>query len=210
MVTRPGLHKPAGAGRSRLHHTAHRETINGQAFRLIEEIRRHGMKVGLILNPETPVEAMKYYIHKADKITVMTVDPGFCRAAVHSGNAGENCRAESLARTRRLSYEIEIDGSCNQATYKKTDGRRRRCLYRRNVWSVQPCREYRGCMAAYGRADPVGTETRLFLMQKQPDVAGGIWGATHIRFACKRPTVRCCIVKTAHRGGYPALVWCAA
>lgn len=35
------------------------------------------MKVGLILNPETPVETMKYYIHKADKITVMTVDPGF-------------------------------------------------------------------------------------------------------------------------------------
>ncbi len=33
------------------------------------------MKVGLILNPETPVETMKYYIHKADKITVMTVDP---------------------------------------------------------------------------------------------------------------------------------------
>ncbi len=55
--------------------TLHPETINGQAFRLIEEIRRQGMKVGLILNPETPVETMKYYIHKADKITVMTVDP---------------------------------------------------------------------------------------------------------------------------------------
>lgn len=45
------------------------------------------MKVGLILNEA--VEAMKYYIHKADKITVMTVDPGFAGAAVHSGNAGK-------------------------------------------------------------------------------------------------------------------------
>ena len=60
--------------------TLHPETINGQAFRLIEEIRRHGMKVGLILNPETPVETMKYYIHKADKITVMTVDPGYAES----------------------------------------------------------------------------------------------------------------------------------
>lgn len=77
MVTRPQdyIAQLARAGADFI--TLHPETINGQAFRLIDEIRRHGMKVGLILNPETPVEAMKYYIHKADKITVMTVDPGF-------------------------------------------------------------------------------------------------------------------------------------
>jgi pentose-5-phosphate-3-epimerase len=57
------------------------------------------MKVGLILNPETPVEAMKYYIHKADKITVMTVDPGFA-GQPFIRRCWKNRRTESLARAR--------------------------------------------------------------------------------------------------------------
>lgn len=48
-------------------------------------------------------------------------------------------------------------------------------------------------------------------MQKQPDVVAGVdMGATHIRFACKRPTVRCCIVKNSAPRRLSALVWCAA
>lgn len=119
MVTRPQdyIASLAVAGADFI--TLHPETINGQAFRLFDEIRRHGMKVGLILNPETAVDTMKYYIHKADKITVMTVDPGF---------AGQPFIPEMLEkiaelkewRTREgLSYEIEIDGSCNQGTYQR-------------------------------------------------------------------------------------------
>jgi len=119
MVTRPQdyIASLAAAGADFI--TLHPETINGQAFRLFDEIRRHGMKVGLILNPETAVDTMKYYIHKADKITVMTVDPGF---------AGQPFIPEMLEkiaelkewRTREgLSYEIEIDGSCNQGTYQR-------------------------------------------------------------------------------------------
>lgn len=119
MVTRPQdyIASLAAAGADFI--TLHPETINGQAFRLFDEIRRHGMKVGLILNPETAVDTMKYYIHKADKITVMTVDPGF---------AGQPFIPEMLEkiaelkewRTREgLSYEIEIDGSCNQSTYQR-------------------------------------------------------------------------------------------
>lgn len=57
--------------------TLHPETLSGQAFRLIEKIQNLGVKIGLILNPESPIEMIKYYIHKVDKITVMTVDPGF-------------------------------------------------------------------------------------------------------------------------------------
>lgn len=99
--------------------TLHIETISGQAFRLIEQITRLGMKVGLILNPESTIEMAKYYLHKADKVTVLTVDPGF---------AGQSFIPEMLAKIRELKqyrvdnqlhYEIEIDGSCNVNTYQK-------------------------------------------------------------------------------------------
>ena len=99
--------------------TLHPETINGQAFRLIDEIRRHGMKVGLILNPETPVEAMKYYIHKADKITVMTVDPGFAGQPFIPEMLDKVAELKAWREREGLEYEIEVDGSCNQATYEK-------------------------------------------------------------------------------------------
>ena len=97
----------------------HAETINGQAFRLIDEIRRHDMKVGLILNPETPVEAMKYYIHKADKITVMTVDPGFAGQPFIPEMLDKLAELKAWREREGLEYEIEVDGSCNQATYEK-------------------------------------------------------------------------------------------
>jgi len=119
MVTRPQdyISQLAQAGADFI--TLHPETINGQAFRLIEEIRRHGMKVGLILNPETPVEAMKYYIHKADKITVMTVDPGFAGQPFIPEMLEKIGELKAWREREGLNYEIEIDGSCNKATYQK-------------------------------------------------------------------------------------------
>ena len=97
--------------------TLHVETISGQAFRLFEKIEHLGMKVGLIFNPETPVEFAKYYLHKVDKVTVLTVDPGF---------AGQSFIPEMLEKIQdlkqfrlenNLDYKIEIDGSCNPKTY---------------------------------------------------------------------------------------------
>ncbi|MCV5976866.1 D-allulose-6-phosphate 3-epimerase, partial [Escherichia coli] len=79
----------------------------------------HDMKVGLILNPETPVEAMKYYIHKADKITVMTVDPGFAGQPFIPEMLDKLAELKAWREREGLEYEIEVDGSCNQATYEK-------------------------------------------------------------------------------------------
>lgn len=119
MVTRPQdyISQLAQAGADFI--TLHPETLNGQAFRLIDEVRRLGMKVGLILNPETPVEAMKYYLHKADKITVMTVDPGFAGQPFIPEMLEKIAELKKLREREGLLYEIEIDGSCNQATFKK-------------------------------------------------------------------------------------------
>ena len=91
---------------------------------------------GLILNPETPVEAMKYYIHKADKITVMTVDPGFAGQPFIPEMLDKVAELKAWREREGLEYEIEVDGSCNQATYEKTNGGRGGCLYRRHFRPV--------------------------------------------------------------------------
>ncbi|ACA32210.1 D-allulose 6-phosphate 3-epimerase [Histophilus somni] len=98
--------------------TLHVETISGQAFRLIEKIRYLEMKVGIIFNPETPIEKAKYYLSKADKVTILTVDPGFAGQSFIPEMLEKVAELKLFRETHQLNYEIEIDGSCNPKTYE--------------------------------------------------------------------------------------------
>ena len=95
----------------------HAETINADAFRMVHKIRSLGCRVGVVLNPATPVSYIQHYMHLLDKVTVMTVDPGF---------AGQPFIREMLDKIRELKilkekkgyeYLIEVDGSCNERTF---------------------------------------------------------------------------------------------
>lgn len=97
----------------------HIEVLNGIAFRLIDQIHEAGLKAGVVLNPETPLDAIYPVIDKVDKVTIMTVDPGF---------AGQKFIVEALKKIvelRRLrsengfQYLIEMDGSSNRQNFKK-------------------------------------------------------------------------------------------
>lgn len=97
----------------------HIEVLNGIAFRLIDQIHEAGLKAGVVLNPETPIDAIYPIIDKVDKVTIMTVDPGF---------AGQKFIVEALKKIvelRRLrsengfQYLIEMDGSSNRQNFKK-------------------------------------------------------------------------------------------
>lgn len=98
----------------------HAESINGKAFRIAERLHQHGKKFGVVINPETSVEAINSYLGVVDKVTVMSVDPGF---------AGQSFISETLSKITKLKtilkkepnyhYLVEIDGSCNQKTFKQ-------------------------------------------------------------------------------------------
>ncbi|QCR35115.1 D-allulose 6-phosphate 3-epimerase [Nissabacter sp. SGAir0207] len=95
----------------------HAETINRDAFRVINQIRSLGKKVGVVLNPATPVEYIRHYIHLLDKITVMTVDPGYAGQPFIPEMLGKIRQLRDLKREQGHRYLIEIDGSCNSRTY---------------------------------------------------------------------------------------------
>ena len=95
----------------------HAETINTNAFRVINHIHQLNKKAGVVINPATPIEYISEYSHLLDKITIMTVDPGY---------AGQPFIPEMLQKIKKLaelkkrnSYKflIEVDGSCNANTY---------------------------------------------------------------------------------------------
>jgi ribulose-phosphate 3-epimerase len=82
----------------------------------LERIRSAGCKAGLAINPPTPVERIKPFLHLFDILLVMTVNPGFggqafISATLDKVRAGAEWRAE-----RKLHYHIEVDGGINVAT----------------------------------------------------------------------------------------------
>lgn len=95
----------------------HPETANNKIFRLLNQIKDAGKQCGVVLNPATPAESIAEYAHLLDKVTVMSVDPGY---------AGQKFIPESLNKIRELismrknngyHYLTEIDGSCNAKTF---------------------------------------------------------------------------------------------
>jgi ribulose-phosphate 3-epimerase len=87
----------------------HREVV-ADPRPLIDEIRGQGKRACMVVNPETPVEALEPYLPLLDLALCMTVHPGF---------GGQSFLAESPARIRRLRAlidrlnprcELEVDG----------------------------------------------------------------------------------------------------
>lgn len=82
---------------------------------VLSEIKRLGMKAGLAINPETPVDALLLYKDLADQFLLMTVRPGL---------QGQEFLPESLERIKHLrsllKYAIiEIDGGVNLNNIKQ-------------------------------------------------------------------------------------------
>jgi len=97
----------------------HVETITSDAFRVINSIKSKGCKVGAVLNPSTSLDSIKYYAHLLDKITIMSVDPGFAGQPFIREMLDKIREAKALKEENGYKYLIEIDGSCNERTFKE-------------------------------------------------------------------------------------------
>ncbi|WP_044026140.1 ribulose-phosphate 3-epimerase [Candidatus Blochmanniella vafra] len=81
--------------------------------RSIQLIRKHGCGVGLVLNPGTTLECLKYVINKVDVITLMSVNPGF------GGQVFLPETLNKIRQTRKLINAIDdtislaVDGGIN-------------------------------------------------------------------------------------------------
>lgn len=95
----------------------HAETINADAFRIVNKIHSLGCKVGVVLNPATPVSYIQHYIHLLDKVTVMTVDPGLPDSRSIREMLDKISELKALKEEKGYGYLIEVDGSCNERTF---------------------------------------------------------------------------------------------
>lgn len=119
MTTNPGdwVELLAEAGASYI--SPHAETINSDAFRILNLIEQCGCKKGIVLNPATPLSYAEAYLNRIDILTLMTVDVGFAGQPFIEEVLDKIALAKKWREERGYHYEIQIDGSCNTRTYKK-------------------------------------------------------------------------------------------
>ena len=79
--------------------------------RSLSEIKKHGCQAGIVLNPTTPLEIIKYCYHQIDLILLMSVNPGFGGQAFipESIPKIQQCK-QLLKQLDAESIRIEIDG----------------------------------------------------------------------------------------------------
>lgn len=99
----------------------HVEVLDGLAFRLIDQIHDAGLKAGVVLNPETPIDVIFPYIDLVDKVTIMTVDPGFAGQRFIEGALDKIVALRELREQHGYQYVIEMDGSSNRKSFKRID-----------------------------------------------------------------------------------------
>jgi ribulose-phosphate 3-epimerase len=90
--------------------------LGEQVEPLIWKIKNLGKKVGLAVNPSTPISLVQPFLDKLDLILVMTVNPGFGGQEFIHETLPKIQQAEAWRLERKLPYRISVDGGINFQT----------------------------------------------------------------------------------------------
>ncbi len=83
---------------------------------LIWKIKSLGKKVGLAVNPPTPIAQVQPYLPLIDCLLVMTVNPGFGGQSFIYETLPKVQQANIWRRELNLRYRVEVDGGINHQT----------------------------------------------------------------------------------------------
>ena len=86
--------------------------------RAIQMIKAEDVKAEVVINPGTPVEAIKYVLPLVDQILVMTVNPGFGGQSFLSEMADKIRELAKLKEQYGYHYDIEVDGGIDDQTIR--------------------------------------------------------------------------------------------
>ena len=116
MMTNPGDYLKAFSEAGADSCSVHIEV--GQTAELIDSMRRLGMKAGLAVNPETPIDTCEPWLDRIDVLLVMSVHPGFGGQHFMDVAIPKIARVADIRRREGLDLAIEVDGGIDPETVK--------------------------------------------------------------------------------------------
>ena len=81
--------------------------------RTLQLIRDNGCRPGLVFNPATPLDSLRYAIHDVDMILLMSVNPGFAGQKFISTTLEKLKQVRAMIDESGLEIRLEIDGGVN-------------------------------------------------------------------------------------------------
>ena len=85
-------------------------------IRLAQAIKAGGMKVGIALNPATPIEALRHVLDDCDYVLIMTVEPGFAGQTFIPAMYEKIRAARKQLDKIRSGMDIQVDGNLDVET----------------------------------------------------------------------------------------------
>ena len=87
--------------------------------RVVNEIKKHGMKAAVTLNPHTPVMLLEDIINELDMVLLMSVNPGFGGQKFIENTVQKVETLKELITRKNSHALIEVDGGVNLETGKR-------------------------------------------------------------------------------------------
>jgi ribulose-phosphate 3-epimerase len=109
MIVEPERYITAFADAGANNLTVHIEAST-HLHRTLNEIRKHGMKAGIAVNPHTPVSLLSDILVEADLVCLMSVNPGFGGQKFIEKTIQKTKELREMIDRQNLDTLIEIDG----------------------------------------------------------------------------------------------------
>ena len=90
--------------------TVHHEACKDRLLQTLNEIKALGVKCGAVINPDTPVSAIKDVIEHCDMVLLMSVFPGFGGQKFIADVLPKIAEVKSIVDKTGKEIDIEIDG----------------------------------------------------------------------------------------------------
>lgn len=95
--------------------TVHIE-VDERPAKLIDQIKKRGVQIGIALCPQTPVSVVEPYLADIDLVLPMSVKPGFGGQSFEMDTLSKIDHLRERIQTQNIDAEIEVDGGINQET----------------------------------------------------------------------------------------------
>ena len=90
------------------------ERLNG----CIQKIKNLNKKVGIVINPHTPLEPILPYVSQVDMVLIMSVEPGFGGQSLLPFTLGKAERLAKFIQLENLKTDIEMDGGIDMTNLR--------------------------------------------------------------------------------------------
>lgn len=95
--------------------TLHVESTN-HLHRAIKAVKELGLKVGVSLNPGTPLTSLEYILEEVDMVLIMSVNPGFGGQKFITSSIRKIKDLRRMIIEKDLNVDIQVDGGISNET----------------------------------------------------------------------------------------------